>query len=269
MSWIGDLYDCFNFGDVPVPPYISNMIVAPNPVVLNAGTTTVFECNFTVNDNNGANEITGANITVYTNESIGDSAVSNNTKYDNETCIEVAVGTTSRDYTCTVGLLYYAINGTWTCNATGVSIDGNRSNTLTFSVDPIYALNITPSLLDFGDMAAGDTSNNLTANITNVGNRRINVSVYGYGINIGDNNSFNCETQNISLNYTRYASNDTAEYDQKESLTDLPTELRLTMEKQNTTTDVMNVSYWQTHIPLNITDVSLCNGTIIFEASLV
>jgi hypothetical protein len=265
-SWTGDLYSCKEFGDVASPPVVSNVSVTPGAIVLNAGTTKVVECNFTVTDANGATEISGANVTLYTGVSVSTSAVTNVSKYDNSTCELLSTGVDDKVFRCRVALLYYAANGTWTCNATGISTDGISSTTRTFTIDPLYAITVNDTFMNFGNLQTGALSDNVTQNITNVGNMALNISVRGYGRVMDDNSSFTCTTQNLSIDLLKFAGNITATYDEKESLANTSKQLRFTIEKQINPTLKTNSSFWQVRIPANISETGQCNGTIVFQA---
>jgi len=267
-SWTGDPHGCFVFGSTPVPPLVVGVVVSPNPVVLNAGTTKPIECNFTVSDSNGQDDIIGANATWYVSPSLPGSADTNVSHYSNTSCTQTSSTVITKDYTCTHSLLYYAKNGSWTCNGTGISIDGTGFNSLTFDVDPLFALNVSDTNLSFGSLVTGQTSANIRENVTNLGNQPLNVTVYGYGGSPGDGNAFSCSVLNISIDYLRFAPNSTALYTEKINLSGSLQELRLQVLTQTTPVISTNDSYWQTQIPYNFSDTGVCNGTIVFHASL-
>jgi hypothetical protein len=266
ISWTGDPYGCFEFGNSPAPPVVSNIMVPGNPVVLNAGSARSVECNFTVTDPNGAGTI-GANATFFTAPSTSGSALSNVSKYDATSCIVVSADAVSKNYECTADLLYYAANGTWTCLATGFSAGDVDATSAQFTVDPLFAINITDAMLDFGNLSTGTTSENITTNATNIGNQRVNISAYAYGASTGDGNSFSCATQNISAMWLHFAANDTATYDQKENITSSLQQLRLQINPQDDPSLIRtNSTYWQLQIPDNMTDTGACAGVIVFQA---
>ena len=136
------------------------------------------------------------------------------------------------------------------------------------TIDPLYALNVTDVLLGFGNVSPGAQSANITQNVTNIGNQRINVSVYGYGRIPGDNYSFTCETNNISIGLLKFAWNITATYAVKENLSGVAKPLRVIVPAQTTPTVTTNISYWQAGVPDLFPDSGQCNGTIVFHADL-
>jgi len=266
-QWTGDPYGCVNFGDTPEAPTIDSISVPGSPVVLNAGSTRDISCNVTVRDNNGADQITGANASFYIVPSTSGSALSNVSKYLNASCTVTSSTAVTKSFTCGVALLYYASNGTWTCNATGISTDGTASRNVSFIVDPLYAINVTSTNISFGDLGAGDISPNVSINTTNVGNQRINVSIYGYGRVPGDNVGFTCPVTNVSVNYIRFSTLIAAAYNQKTNLSSAPQWLNYSTPSQNGPAIIMqNASYWQASIPLGFAPQGLCNGTVVFQA---
>jgi hypothetical protein len=121
--------------------------------------------------------------------------------------------------------------------------------------------------LNFGDIVAGNVSLNISENVTNLGNRPINVSVYGYGRIPGDNNSFTCNSSNITIDALRFAGNITASYNEKQNLSGAPKQIGITVDQQTTPSITTNATYWQVQIP-NGPETGQCNGTIIFQAEL-
>ena len=164
-------------------------------------------------------------------------------------------------------MLYYALNGTWTCNATvhdNSSINATDWNWTT--INSMLALNISTTLLDYGNMDVGDTSVNKTLNVTNIGNLDINVSLRGYGATEGDGLAFVCSIGNITVDNERYSLNSSHIWGQKTQLTaGFQPVQNLTIQKQDTPGVLKtNTTYWQVYIPPN--PAGECNGTIVFQA---
>jgi hypothetical protein len=266
-TWIGDVMGCYNFGDSYTVPTVTSSAPSAN-AVLNAGTAKLVECNITIRSDAGQNNITDANVTFYTGASTDNSPITNVSKYLNTSCTRVESTAFTRTYSCGVQLLYYAANGTWFCNTTGIATNGFASNVSNFTVDPLYAITVNDTFMDFGNLQTGALSDNITQNITNVGNMEINISVRGYGRVMDDNSSFTCATQNLSIDILKFAGNITATYDEKESLANVSKQLRFTMERQNDPSIKTNSSFWQVQIPANISSTGQCNGTIIFQAEM-
>jgi hypothetical protein len=269
ISWLGDVYGCKEFGDTPEAPNITSMSAPSGNVVLNAGTTRVVQCNATVFDRNGATDITGANATFYISPSTSGSALTNVSKYENASCALVSSDANNKFFRCTAALLYYASNGTWSCNITGISADGIGSRNASFMVDPLYAINVTDTLLNFGTVSPGFASANITENLTNVGNQRLNVSVYGYGLTPGDNASFSCANNvNLSIDLLRFGINNSVVYGEKRNISMVVQDMGLRIFAQ-TSPDPLparNTTYWQMSVPTTYSAVTTCNGTIVFQA---
>jgi hypothetical protein len=246
---------------------ILNVTTTNVSVVLNAGTRKTVECNVSVIDTNGTDYILGTNMTFYTPPSTGSSAETNVSKYSNTSCSVTGTGVDVKNYTCTVQLLYYTANGTWICNATSITTTTTANNATNFTVDPLYAINVTSTDIVFGDLGAGQISPNVSINTTNVGNQRINVSIYGYGRVAGDNVGFTCPVTNVSIEYIRFSTLIAAAYDQKTNLSSGPQWLNYSTPAQSGPAIIMqNASYWQASIPLGFPPQGLCNGTVVFQA---
>jgi len=241
-------------------------------VTLFAGYTKKIYCNATVRDYNGFNDIVYANASLWYNltSSYG-SADDNNTHYTNASCTfnvsssNMYIGW----YVCVFDVLYYSNNGTWTCNLT-VMDQANKIgwNTNFTSFLPLYALNVTDGI-DYGNVAVEDNSSDVAANITNLGNMGINITVEGYGARRGDGLAMNCSLNgNISVDNERFALNDTTPWTTKTQLVSTAGGVLipdLTMPKQtDPATQIINTTYWQIYVPPN--PAGNCTGYIIFTA---
>jgi len=254
-------------GSTPFVYFISQQAA----ITLNAGSTTMVSCNASVRDYNGFIDIKTVNATFFRSNTPFAAADDNNTHYTNTSC-EVISGQqsgTDANYTCTFAVQYYASNGTWNC-----TIDVNDtialSNTLSNSttVNALLALNVT-ELINFGNISTGQFSDNQTANITNLGNNNINVTVQGYGRNIGDGLAFACEFGNLTANTAHFAANSTASYFEKQNLSSSRTQIfGLTINKTTVPTVSLNTTWWELYINPNQVASGQCNGTIIFQAEL-
>ena len=244
-------------------PMITSVLVN-NPVTLTAGDVKTVSCNVSITDYSNYSFINSTNATFYHSSSSSNAANDNNTHYSNTSCTATAQNGIYANYTCNFTVYYYALNGTWTCNATVQdNMSANVSLTNTTTVNALLALNVT-SLINYGNLPVGGTSTNQTANITNIGNIPINYSVSGYGVVAGDGLAFNCTNGNITLPNEKYSLNVSAGYAAKIALTSNQTELSVTIPKQNTSTMQYNLSYWQLYVPPN--PFGQCNGTIVFQA---
>ena len=206
------------------PPYILradiNVFVdtqAAGTIALTENSTVFVQCNATLNDANGWQDINKLNGTLYnTHTATHGTAEDNNEKYSNVSCsLFSGSGTSAKGY-CGFSVWYYAFNSSaWQCNLTawdaGVSgSNANSSNSTygNFTISALTALNI-PATMNFGTLNPGDTSLINRTNVTNTGNTIIDISIYGYANdNATDSpNAFNCTlgaNKNISLYFLRY-----------------------------------------------------------------
>lgn len=251
-------------------PIITEINVIPM-IVLNAGGIKTVECNLTVEEGNGAAEIDNVNATFYSYTVTDGSSDDNNTHYTNSSCDSTGTAGNFSNYTCSYSTMYYAINGTWYCNATAYDIDGlstiNQTNT---TIDTLYALNTSADIINFGNLAAGVYSNDELLNITNFGNQPINISTFGYGGNdpiAGGGAAMLCDSgDNISVNNERYALQSAQSFFIKTPLTSINQDMGFTLQKQtDPAVEQDNTTYWQLYVSAQ--ELGLCNGTIRFTAT--
>lgn len=241
-------------------------------ITLNAGTTKTINCTITIMDYEGGANINRTNITFYyyLNNSVDPN--DNNTHYTNASCVNTSDdGLYTVNWTCSLDLLYYANNGTWTANAS-IWDDMDNSDTFikNFTINALYALNVT-SLIDFGNVPVGDTSTEQQANITNFGNRDINISIYGFG---GQNETtyaglaMVCAQRNITISNERYSITSGAGYAAMTSVqTSYATIAGLKIIQQtDDTLQVINSTYWTLHVNVSTNPFGICNGTVVFAA---
>ncbi|MDD9954110.1 MAG: hypothetical protein OXR66_07285 [Candidatus Woesearchaeota archaeon] len=242
-------------------------------LTLNAGGTLEVECNASIRDYNGGATITDVSATFYDQLNSNDTDVDdNNTHYSNASCTGGTPDGYFRNFTCTFDVLYYANVGMWVCNVTATdsyafneSVNPNASNFNVTHIDEIFALNVT-TLIDYGDLAVGDTSSPQEANVTNIGNTNINISVEGYGATLDDGLAMVCDVGNISIEYEMYnlvGGVDTSLY---ANLSSTATQIvNLTIPQQtNDSQQEINATYWLLYVPPN--PFGICNGTVIFQA---
>jgi len=238
-------------------------------ITLNAGGLKDVQCNVTVRDWNGFNDIVYLNATIWYAPTSNISAPNdNNTHYTNSSCsLNGSISAYVGWYVCDFNVIYYANNGTWMCNATVIdnaSTNGTGMGNGTFY--PVYALNVTDGI-DYGNAAVESFAGNVTANITNLGNMPINITVEGYGAGRGDGLAMNCSLGgNITVSNERFATANVA-WALKTPLTGNSQPLsNLTMLKQNSTALITNSTYWQLYIDSTNNPGGNCTGNIIFSA---
>lgn len=235
-------------------------------VTLTAGSLTTITCNASITDPDGNATINATNATIYLNGTNATAPQNNVSHYLNTSCATTGSGATTRNISCNFTILYYASNGTWWCNVTVNDTWNLTNNATTFNISPLYALNISSTTLNFGAVPIGAISPNQSVNVSNIGNQAMNISVYGYGEVLGDNNSFDCASLNLSVGLLKFSNTITANYTQKLNLSGTPQLLNLTIPAQNNSNADLNATYWQMSIPQLFGNAGTCNGTIVFEA---
>jgi hypothetical protein len=238
-------------------------------ITVSAGAIKTIYCNATVRDWNGFNDITFLNASLWHIATSSFSAIdNNNSHYTNSSCtLNASVSSNEGWYVCSFDVLYYANNGTWNCNVSIVDVSEttNFGNGTTIFY-PVYALNVTDGI-DYGNVAVEDYSINATANITNIGNMLINVTVEGYGARRGDGLAMNCSLGgNITVSNERFSASET-DWTSKISLSSIAQSLQnLSMSKQTTGTLVTNSTYWQVYVNSTNNPAGNCTGYVIFTA---
>jgi len=238
-------------------------------ITINAGNTKTVYCNVSVRDWNGFNDIIYLNATIWHSATSNYSAAdSNNSHYTNNSCIiNASTSLYIGWYVCSFDVYYYANNGTWICNASVVdnanTTGAGLGNNTFYSV---YALNVTDGI-DYGAVAVEDWTGNVTANITNLGNMPINVTVEGYGAKKGDGLAMNCSLGgNISVGNERF-STENVDWGLKIPLNGTSQLLsNLTLLKQNSSAVITNSTYWQLYIDSTNNPGGNCTGFVIFTA---
>jgi hypothetical protein len=241
-------------------------------ITLNAGTTKTINCTVQIRDYNGGGDINYVNATFYYFLNASSDPLDNNTNYMNASCTNITADGYYTNWSCSFDAWYYALNGTWRANVTANDTYGAKDNDYgNFSIASLLALNATP-VIDFGSMAVTDTSvTSVQANITNLGNRPINVSVYGFGGDseaTGANLAMLCQIRNISLPNERYSTDSGAVYAAMTPITAAPVTIPdLTVAKQTLAdTYIVNSTYWTLHVNLTTNPFGECNGTVVFSA---
>ncbi|NJL44494.1 MAG: hypothetical protein HC945_04260 [Nitrosarchaeum sp.] len=126
--------------------------------------------------------------------------------YTNLSCQPYQASGTQANYTCGFSLYSLARNGTWTCNITAQDdVNLENSDAIETTVDPLFALNISPILIDYGILAANQESTDQLVNITNVGNQEISINIASYGAAPGDGLAMDCAGNDISAEHQRFA----------------------------------------------------------------
>jgi hypothetical protein len=251
-------------------------------VTLIPGSTQNVTCIIQIRDYNGGITIDGTNgsgvntSTLYYFQNSSQDPDDNNVHYTNSSCS--VTGTASGYYinwSCGFNMWYYSNNGTWRINVTVhdryQNTSYNVSSERNTSVNSLYAINVT-DVINFGDMSVGDVSANpAQANITNFGNMRINISLYGFG---ADNQTrygayaMICEIRNLTLNTERYSIVESDAWAAMTPISGTPTKINSLsiVQQEDDVVPVVNSTYWKLYIDPVSNPFGQCNGTVIFSA---
>ncbi len=256
------------------PPSLTRIAVT-NPIDLTAGGNLSVTCNVTIEENNSVADIIGVNATMFL-ESVGHTAQDDfNTHYTNSSCTNVSSYQLSANYSCGFQMAYFANNGTWRCNIT--VIDGNnetQARNQSTLLNELFAIEVTPSIIDYGALPVASTSDNVNVTISNIGNVPFNITLRAYAptISMGYLNlSMTCGKGNISNLYQRYAvSNDTPYTDMVPLNNETTPVYNLTLPQR--TNDAVsgndtNTTFFKIQIPP--LTLGACNGSIIFGTTLL
>lgn len=240
-------------------------------LTLTAGSTKTIVCIISIRDYNGGADINFTNGTFYYNINASSDPDDNNVHYTNTTCTNGTVNGYDVNWTCAFDVLYYANNGTWRANFSVTDKYNMTTRSYTnVTISQLYALNVT-NLIDFLDMAVGDTSlTPVVANITNFGNMNINISIYGFGGDnetTGANYAMLCDIRNITLPNERYSLSSIG-YDTMTPVTNTyaPIPGFTIAQQTDDNQQVINSTYWRLHVNLTSNPFGICNGTVVFSA---
>jgi hypothetical protein len=259
---------------IAIPPQILSMIiddylVPANEIILSAGSTRKVYCTVVVYDFFGTANI--ANVSAKFHYSLNTSSQNNdnNTIYSNSSCSLNETTSTNKTFSCAFDVLYYANNGTWICNATAYNLQNNfvYGNTSSY-IQALYAINLTDGI-DFGNVESNTTSLNITANITNIGNMPVNISLRGYAVTPGDNLGMNCTSnKNITISNIKFSTVSTLDFPAKTAMTGAVQTINLRIAKQtNPSIQIINNTYWQIQPGPGIKGNN-CSGFIMFNAQI-
>ncbi len=239
----------------------------PDSISLTADANTTVQCNVTTYDYN--NDTIQVNASLFYNLESPVGPVDQNYRYINSSCTNVSgIQDYEINWTCSFQVNYFANNGSWFCNAT--AIDENDAVLTNQSsagvVQPLIAIKMD-DVLDFGDYAAGEISDSVTANVTNSGNRNLNITVEGYGQTPGDGYAMVCEYgSSIPIGNERYQTSDLP-YTFMVPLTGTAAKIPdpwYVPQRTDESNEVTNTTYWRVQVPIDA--VGLCNGKIKFSA---
>ncbi|MBR9702393.1 hypothetical protein GOV10_00005, partial [Candidatus Woesearchaeota archaeon] len=103
--------------------------------------------------------------------------------------------------------------------------------------------------------------------VSNIGNERINVSAYAYGLFPQDGLAMNCTQNNISIGSERFALTPSVAFAAKTPLTTALSPLNLLIDEQTTPGPAPdNKTYWQLEAPVVEQPQGNCTGILVFQA---
>ena len=240
-------------------------------IILVPGSVKEVQCNFTVEDGNGASDIDSVNATFYSTTVMSTDPDDNSTHYTNTSCENTGISGNQSNFTCSFNVYYYALNGTWECNATAIDaqnlIETNNTNT---TIEPLYALNVSQLFISYGSLSSSEYSGDRQLDITNFGNMNLNISTRAYGGNdplVGNNTAMLCDSgYNISLDNERYSLSSGIGFESKTPVNYFNEDMGFTIQKQISPSALsINSTYWELLVPP--LPVTFCNGTIVLTAS--
>lgn len=253
-------------------PIIMSLNVYPSTTLnLSEGTYLKVACNATIRDYNGNADIKFVNASFYqTGNTTLAGASDNNNMYRNTSCfVNDTIDGITATYSCTFNVYYYANNGTWNCSLFVASLSNHESNrSVNATINSMYAINVTDRI-NYGNLSVYDTSAIQEVNITNFGNKDLNLTIYGYGGNnfaSGQNLAMVCPVgDNITIDNERFALNMSNWTDMKSLTSSASLVSNLTVTQQTEDNNpVINSTYWALYVPPN--PFGECNGTVVFEA---
>lgn len=155
-----------------VPPTINGTQIeggADSVSLVESGNYTVY-CTGTVNDTNGYGDVTSLTGELFHTDSdhLWETSDNNSIHYSNNSCTMTGGSGQYADGICDFEVIYYASNGTWTCNLTATDTAGEKGASDvedSIEVQDLIALDV-PGLVNFGTLYVGDTSGETTITTT-------------------------------------------------------------------------------------------------------
>ncbi|NCN87212.1 hypothetical protein GW932_05245 [archaeon] len=272
-----------------VYPEILNISVNDNTnVVLTPNATTHVVCQAIIQDWNNETDFFLVNSTLYhTTDSSWDDSDDNNYHYTNASCVidtDASNGWftfTDDEYhalaNCSYEVEYYANSGNWNCSVYVEDIT-NRSNREedTGVIDPLLAVGL-PDSINYGIVNSTDVSEEQVANVTNVGNTALDLSLKGYAVTEGDGHAMNCSKGSytfIDIFYEKYnltASNfgvlslsETEALHANLTSSEVMENFDLPARQNDAFNEAVNATYWRIYVPKGL--AGTCEGNIVFGA---
>ncbi|MBI3027830.1 hypothetical protein HYY70_07000, partial [Candidatus Woesearchaeota archaeon] len=242
-----------------------------SPIDLSIDDTIFAACNATITDNDNRSDIKNVNATFYQSIISSSAPDDNNNHYSNNSCIAVQNSTYESNYSCGFNLQYYANNGTWRCNITVVDLDDSKVfGNISATVSELIAIDVFPTVMDYGVLQPFNISNQTNITIRNIGNIALNVSVRSLTPSESLaylNLSMVCERGNISNDNLRFSVVNGTAFSQMQPLNNESQLINFTLPQR--TNDISlgndtNATFWRLQIPA--IPAGYCNGTMLFSA---
>ncbi|MBU0758242.1 MAG: hypothetical protein KKF44_09310 [Nanoarchaeota archaeon] len=253
------------------PKIITSYVEDPIDLVA-AGIKSV-SCNGTVTDPDGYEDVIRVNATIFnTDLGMTESSQDNkSTKLSNASCALSNGAGNNIDFNCTFDMEYYALNGTWECNITAVDyINTTNTSKITTEVNQLLAIGIIPTVLDYRDLKINEISGtDILANVTNYGNVKLDMELFGYAVVETDNLSMDCTTGSIGSAQQRF---NLTQFGSWDDMSQLKGKLEpnaiddFDLEPGYEGFVSYRMTYWKLKIPEGVGGT--CNGKIVFTALL-
>lgn len=268
------LSSLLNFTSVTVDDNIPSPI---NEIDLLSGSNQTVSCNAIISDLDGIGvKNASARFFDITSSSLLE-ADSGNKHYTNSSCfINSSYGINQSQILCNFLVTYYANTSNWNCTITATDNNNISNNGSAFTfINPLLSIEVN-NTIDFGTVSPLSVSSEKTINVTNYGNVKLNLSLYGYGASVGDGFSMNCSNgRNISINYEKYnlslstAGNLTLSQFQNYyinlSSSAVVKRFNLNFRNNDSFNFAVNSTFWRIYVPSGI--FGSCSGNIVFGAS--
>jgi hypothetical protein len=243
----------------------------PNPIDLIAGGQKKLSCNGTVTDSDAGGDIIRVNATLF-NIDMGQTARSQDNKsvhYTNSSCRLSGLSGNTVKFNCTFSLEYYALNGTWLCNATARdSANATNSSIYSSELNQLIALGTQQNLIDYGSLGLSEESaSDVIVNVTNYGNVKLDLDLFGFAIFQTDNLSMDCAMGNISVAYERFDTLSSSPYLLMNPLGgySYPNSVNFNLRPKVEGKAAAKNVYWKMGIPA-VGASGRCSGKVVFTA---
>lgn len=258
---------------------VDDIFTSPeNEIDLITNSTAKVFCTGVIETYTDINSIDNVTSILYASSSTLQASDDNNNHYSNNTCnINKTYGTASQGFfNCSFDVEYYANSEGWTCQATvtnNLSVSSSGSDAT--SINPLLSIWVNDTV-NFSTVDVTTVSDERTLQVINLGNVKINLSIYGYGQTPGDGNSMVCTRQNLTIGDTKYnlsqSNSGPISLNQADSLyTNLSSfattePYGLNFRQNDISNEAFNNTYWRVYVEKQSLDN--CQGNIIIGATL-